>query len=267
MESTEPVNPYAPPSTELDLAPSFRQIADLQGAREGRYEFRIGEVMDEAWRLVKGMKASFWGAAAVIGVFYLVIDTLVAVGLAMFVGDNPTAFVNSFVGSFRRSFVTVLMTPLTMGLQMMCVRRALGAPVSFSTAFSYLHRGRTAILGVGLVSLLTTIGTALLILPGIYLFVGYQLTTILICDQEMKVWRAMETSRRAIHHKWWQFLLVIMVAFLLLWVSALPLLIPLIWALPWYLMVYAVLYRRIFFAGPPPEIPEPYVSPPGPPPV
>ena len=45
------------------------------------------------------------------------------------------------------------------------------------------------------------------------------------------------------------------------------LIIPLIWTLPWMCTVYGVLYRRIFFAGPPPEMPAPYVSPPGPPPV
>ena len=35
--------------------------------------------MDEAWGLVKGMKASFWGAAIVIGLIYLVVDALTGV--------------------------------------------------------------------------------------------------------------------------------------------------------------------------------------------
>jgi hypothetical protein len=262
MEPTAPVNPYAPPRAELEVAPTFGRTASLENAVEGRYDFRVGEVMDEAWTLVKGMKASFWGAAVVIGIIYLIVDTVGSVVLAMIVGENP----NTLVKSVHSAIVGVVMTPLTMGLEMMCVRRALGAPISFSTAFSYFSRSGPAILGALLVVFLTYLGFALLIIPGIYLGIGYQLSTQLICDQELPAWRAMETSRRAIHHKWWSVLGLMLVVGLLTAISALLLLIPLIWTLPWAMMTSGVLYRRIFFAAaPPPDMPAPYVSPAGPP--
>ena len=255
MEPTAPNNPYAPPSAELDVAKSSTQTANLENAVEGRYDFRVGEVMDEAWALVKGMKASFWGAAVVIGIIYMVVAMVCGVIFGLVFGATDNAAVKQLLNQV----VAVLMTPFTMGLQMMCVRRALGAPISFSTAFSYFPRTGTALVGAFLVLVMSCLGTALLIIPGIYLAVAYELTTQLICDQELSAWRAMETSSRAIHHKWWSVFGLMLVVGLMTGISALLLLIPLIWTIPWAMMTSAVLYRKIFFsAGPPPDMPAPY---------
>ena len=257
MEPTQPVNPYAAPSAELDIARPFIQTANLENAVEGRYDFRVGEVMDEAWTLVKGMKASFWGAAIVIGIIYLVFSTVCAIIFGLVVGGQP----NALVKQLFNQIVAVLMTPFTMGLQMMCVRRALGFPISFSTAFSYFSRTGTALAGALLVLAMSCLGVGLLIIPGIYLGVAYQLTTQLICDQELSAWRAMETSRRAIHHKWWSVFGLTLVVGLMTGISAFFLLIPLIWTIPWAMMTSAVLYRKIFFsAGPTPDLPAPYAA-------
>ena len=43
---------------------------------------------------------------------------------------------------FYNTVVAVLMTPFTMGLQMMCVRRALGAPGRFPYGVQLLSQGR-----------------------------------------------------------------------------------------------------------------------------
>ena len=58
----------------------------------------------------------------------------------------------------------------------------------------------------------------------------------------------METSRRAITHRWWSVLGLGLLVGLLMGVSALGLLIPLIWTFPWAMMTTAVLYKRIFYA-------------------
>ena len=73
------MNPYEPPRAELDVAPATGVLApSLQDAIAGRYDFNVGDVMDEAWRLVKGMKATFWGAAIVVGLIYLVFNAVAA---------------------------------------------------------------------------------------------------------------------------------------------------------------------------------------------
>ena len=263
MAPDEPVNPYAPPSAELDIARPPMQTGSLENAIQGRYDFTVGDVMDEAWALVKGMKASFWGAAIVLGLISWVVDTIGNLAFAAVLGKE-----NAIATAVASVILRAMMTPLWMGLYMMCVRRALGAPISFSTAFAYFNRSGVVITGALLVTLLTYLGIAALIIPGIYLGVGYSLWLQLACDQELPAWQAMETSRKAIHHKWWSVFGLTLLVGLLTGISALLLFIPLIWTLPWFFMVYGVLYRRIFFAGPPPGTTPPApVMPAGPPPA
>src|SRR5438477_11443919 len=109
MEPTDRVNPYEAPRAELDAAPASGPQANLADAVAGRYSFTVGEVMDEAWRLVKGMKGTFWGAGIVVGLIFLAFNALCGVVLAAVVRTtNPIAnfVLNGLVGA--------LMTPLLM---------------------------------------------------------------------------------------------------------------------------------------------------------
>jgi hypothetical protein len=248
MTTIEPPNPYAPPRAELDVpAPEpARTPANLEAALAGRFDFTIGEVMDEAWHHVKGMKASFWGAAIVFTLINVAVNRVSNRIFGMFV-DKPHLVVQMFF----RSVIGALMAPVSVGMTMMCVRRALGAPISFATAFRYYGKS-LPVLGCALVTVvLTWAGLFALVLPGVYLYVAYFFAIPLICDQGLSPWKALETSRRAVTHKWFSvFGLTLLVAVLTL-VSALGLLIPLIWTFPWMAMTTAVLYRRIFYASPP----------------
>jgi hypothetical protein len=249
MGTSDAPNPYEAPRAELDPAPPTGPLAaSLRDAIAGRYDFTVSDVMDEAWRLVRGMKASFWGAAVVIGLIYLVVH-----GVASFILTRLShGFRHAIATQVTNGVVGLLMTPFTMGLHMMCVRRALGAPVSFGTAFSYFPRAGTALVGAAGVLILSYLGILALVVPGIYLMIAYSLTIQLICDRELPAWDAMETSRRAIKHKWWSVFGLGLLVGLMTVASALGLLIPLIWTIPWAMMTTAVLYKRIFYAAAPP---------------
>ena len=248
MVTIEPTNPYAPPQAALDLEPRVGMAANLEAAVEGRYDFTVGEVMDEAWRLVKGMKASFWGAAVIVVLIDVLFDAICGVVFGFFRTTPP----NAIVKQVFRAIVGALATPLTMGMTMMCVRRALGAPISFGTAFSYYAKSLPALGCALLVLLLTAAGLFALVLPGLYLSVAYSFAIQLVCDQGLSPWQAMEISRRAVKHRWWSVLGLGLLVGLLTAVSALGLLIPLIWTIPWAMMTIGVLYRRIFYAPPAP---------------
>jgi len=239
----EPVNPYQAPRPELIPEPAGLS-ASLEDAIAGRYDFDIGDVMEDAWALVKGMKASFWGAWIVIALIWGVVDVIVGT----VVGQLLTGTAATVVNQAFSSVVTILMTPFTVGLQMMCVRRALGMPISFGTAFSYVNRGGPAIVAALLVTLFCYLGLAFLIIPGVYLFVAYFFATQLVVDQDLGAWRAMEISRKAVTRRWWRVFGLIIVVGLLTALSALLLLIPLIWTFPWAMMVAGVLYRQMFYA-------------------
>jgi len=241
----EPRNPYQPPNAELDVAlPTTALPANIEGAIAGHYDFTIGEVLDESWKLIKGIKASFWGAAIVVGLIFLAVEVIVGMLLVAVMGDQPSQIVSAVVNGL----VGALLAPFTMGIYMMFVRRALGQPASFATVFSYFSKYGTAVVAGLLVAVFTYLGLALLIIPGIYLAVSYQLTFQLVADQNLSPSEAMRTSRKAIGHKWWRVFGLGLVVALLTGGSAFMLLIPLIWTVPWMMMTTGVLYRRIFYA-------------------
>jgi hypothetical protein len=240
--TTDPRNPFEPPRAALEGPAPIGAAGSLEDAVAGRYDFTIGEVMSEAWGLVKGFKGSFWGAGFIIyGV--LLVATLVWGGISVAVfGREHGQVINAVVNGLISAF----MTPLYVGIIAMAVRRAAGLPVSFSMAFAYLGKAPVMI-GAGLLTtLLTYVGFALLVIPGIYLVIAYGMTLPLLAFNNIGIWKAMETSRKTIGHKWWRvFGLYFCVGFLVI-LSALPLGIPLIWTLPWTMMVIGVLYRRMF---------------------
>jgi uncharacterized membrane protein len=85
-----------------------------------------------------------------------------------------------------------------------------------------------------------------LILPGIYLTVGYAMTVPLIVDRKMSPWQAMEASRKAIHGEWWKIFGLFLVVGLIFMVSALPLGLGFIWTWPMFVVLGGLVYRALF---------------------
>ncbi|HEX2657646.1 MAG TPA: hypothetical protein VHU40_05215 [Polyangia bacterium] len=244
MTTTDQMNPYQAPKADLDVVAPAVAGGSLQDALVGRYDFQIGEVMSEAWRLTKGFKASFWGAAVLI--YLVALIPLMLVGALMGTVAGAGGKPNLLVQIVLNLVMATLIAPLTMGMFMMAIKRAAGMPVTFSVAFSYFKKAPVAILAGLLVTLLTYVGLALLVLPGIYLGLAYAMTMPLIADRDLPAWQAMETSRKSLTHKWFRIFGLYLLVGLLVGLSALPLGIPLIWTVPWATLVIGVLYRRIF---------------------
>jgi hypothetical protein len=248
--ANDPLNPFEAPKAALDVAAPGAVAGSLEDAVAGRYDFTVGEVMSEAWGLVKGFKASFWGAALLMyGI--LLVATLVWGGISASLFGKQSRIV---AGIFN-GLIGALMWPFFIGIVAMAVRRAARLPVSFSMAFAYLNKAPVVVAAGLLTTLLTYLGFALLIIPGIYLSVAYAMTMPLLAFHELGAWKAMETSRKAITHKWFQVCGLYLLVGVLTGLSALPLGIPLIWTAPWAILVMGVLYRRIF--GAPAAAPTP----------
>ncbi|MEN8132906.1 MAG: hypothetical protein ABFS45_22555, partial [Pseudomonadota bacterium] len=105
-----------------------------------------------------------------------------------------------------------------------------------------------AILGV-LTTLLTYIGFLLLILPGIYLAIAYLLATPLLVEKQLTPWQAMENSRKAITRHWFKVFLLLLATALIMFISAIPLGLGLIWTYPMAINILGILYREIFGVG------------------
>jgi len=241
--TSDPINPYRPPQAESD---HFDGPAGAQGSLEqalaGNYDFEIGEVMSEAWELTKGFKATFWGGALI--VYGVVIAVVLVSGFltqAVF-GAKP----HFLISMGTNALGTLLTSPLTLGLIMLTVKRAAGTAVTFEVVFGYLNKAVPAIVVSFLTLILTYLGLALLLIPGIYLSVAYGMAKPLLADRGLAPWQSMEVSRKALTHKWFKIFGLYLVVGVLVFLSALFFGVGLIWTAPWSMLVLGVLYRRIF---------------------
>ena len=75
-------------------------------------------------------------------------------------------------------------------------------------------------------------GVLFLVLPGIYLLVGYMFALLVAIFGGMDFWQALEYSRKIIHVKWWRFLFLLLLLGVLNTIGALFLLIGLFLTIP-----------------------------------
>ncbi len=211
----------------------------------GGVDFTIAELIKEAWQKNKGAKASLWGG---IIVMYLIAFTVsfggMAASQAFYKGSDPTLLVG--VNSALQIVSSWLSMLMTGGLMLIGVRRALEQRVSWKMVFAGFSKAASMTMAIILQSVLVVIGFILLVLPGIYLSVGYALTLPLILDKGMGPWEALEASRKAIHKKWWSVFGLYLVMLLIFILAAIPLGLGLIWVVPMYFVLIGVLYARLF---------------------
>jgi uncharacterized membrane protein len=235
--TSNPYNPYQAPAADLNArSPDPGPSGTIEDALAGRYDFAIGDVLYEAWKLTPGMKGTFWRGAVPLYLAYL----LAAVVGGVLYKNAPVMRVlfNLFLGAVA--------PVLFLGLVAMGVRRAAGLGIAFATAFCGLRKALPAFIAGLLTTLLTYVGLALLLLPGIYLAIAYCMTFPLIADRDFAPWQALETSRQVVSKHWFKYCGLLGMMGLLVGVSAVPLGIGLIWTVPWAANVLGVAYRRTF---------------------
>jgi hypothetical protein len=91
-----------------------------------------------------------------------------------------------------------------------------------------------------------SVGFVLLILPGIYILVGYLFTSWLIIDRKLDFWPAMELSRKTIHQHWFEVFGFFLILCLINFAGLLFLGLGMLVTVPWTLCTLTVAYRDIF---------------------
>lgn len=218
-------------------------IEVVEGDQRIDTDFTVGDTIKEAWQKTKGAKGAVWGG---ILVMYLIIFGISFAGF--WVSGQSDTYTGVVINSGLQLMTSWLSMLFTGGLMLIGVRRALEQRVSWKMVFAAFSGKK--ILSVSIATflqlLLIVIGFLLLVLPGIYLTVGYALTLPLILDKGLGPWEALETSRKAIHKKWWTVLGMYLVMMLLYMVAIVPLGLGLIWAVPMFMVLVGVLYSRLF---------------------
>ncbi len=214
---------------------------------EPRTDFTMGEALNEAWQYTKGAKGSIWAA---VGMMYLVM-LILGLGLAFMqaaLGVDPASAVGIWAEIGVQSLVGAISTLFTAGLMYIGVRRAAEKNFSWNMVFVGFPMALKLLIASILMTLLVISGFVLLVLPGIYLAIGYTMALPLMIDRQLDPWQAMEASRKAIHKVWWKVSGLFFVMGLIYLVSAIPLGIGLIWAAPMSVILVGVVYRYLFGA-------------------
>ncbi len=257
-KSSTPEDP--PPVVDtLQLKPQNASVSATEGSTEIRMaaavvspkggqpkpDFTVGEALTEAWQRTKGAKGTVWGA---MGVMYLVMLVLGfgLVYLQMSSGLSPESTGGVWLGIGIDALTSAVSTLFTAGLMYIGVCLAAEKSCSWKTIIEGFPVAVQLLVATILMSLLIVSGLILLILPGIYLAVGYTLTLPLMLDRRLGPWEAMEKSRKAIHKVWWKVFGLFFVMGLITAVSAIPLGIGLIWTLPMNVVLCGVVYRYLF---------------------
>jgi hypothetical protein len=146
--------------------------------------FDVMSCYERSWTL---LKANFWqfvGASLVMFLIY---------GLLFLIQGRTHGVISFFLGG-----------PLGGGFYYFYLRKVRGEPATIGDLFAGFSRAFVQLLLAGLVvTILVGLGLVCLILPGIYLAVGYSFAYLRATDRQIAFWDAMEASRKTVTHHWW----------------------------------------------------------------
>jgi hypothetical protein len=233
-------SPHDQPSGNLDDGGQ----GSIETALAGQYDFDIGDMLTEAWEKTDGVKLDFNIALSIYGVVYLLFVVAVPYALSGFTLEF------SEVANITGTFLNLAFCyPIMAGIMMMGVNRATGRPVDYSAAWQFFAKTLPIFVLMLAMMVMLMLGFILLVIPGIYLSVGYMFALLLVLEKNMTTWEALETSRKAVTHHWFKIFFAVFAMSLIMVVSALPLGIGLFWTLPMFYIFNGLLYKRIFGLG------------------
>ena len=228
----------------MDVETATAGQGSLERGMAGDYELELGALAREAWGRVSGNKALVWKAM----LFYFAVVFLLSIVFGLFAGAPPdpqTVQPPSAMQQIGNVVITLVMLPMAAGLCFFGTAIALGHKPVPKSLFSWYDNTLKLVLTYLLMSVLVFVGFLLLVLPGIYLLVSYQLAMPLAVDKKLGPWQALEASRKVIGHNWFKVLGFDIGAIVVTTVSTVLLGIPFIWTVPALLIAYGILYRTL----------------------
>lgn len=221
------------------------QYGSLERGMAGDYQFTIGDTLSEAWQKVSGNKMPAFMAFLIY--FGVMIGVGVATGLIALlfkaVGGDAGEVFGALLG---QTLQTVVAVPLGVGILMLGVRMAIGAPAEAGSILGYYDRIVPLLLTTLLLYVMLIVGFLLFVIPGIYLSVAYMFALPLVVDKGLSPWQALEASRKAITHRWFSMFGLFLIIGLVYMLGALCLMVGLIWAMPLGMIAMGIVYRNIF---------------------
>ena len=142
--------------------------------------------------------------------------------------------------------LSLLLSPLACGIGLLGIRKSAGLEIDYNMIVEPYRCFLPLLMLATLVSLITLMGFALLILPGIYFALSYSFAPYLLMAKNMGIWESMETSRKAVTKNFWRFFWLSLILAIVNIVGAMLLLIPLFWLIPISVIAFGEVYNHTF---------------------
>jgi hypothetical protein len=189
------------------------------------YHIRPGYYLKAGWELFKQNAAGFIGFSVVALILIFALSSKAGLGQVLAYIIGPPLWAGFLIVAMK-----LLLNQLTQ-------------VNDFTSGFKFVL---PLVLYSVVSSVFVSVGLVLLIVPGLYLFVGYIFTSWLIVDRGLDFWQAMELSRKTVHKHFFEmfgfFLLLCLVNFGGLLLLGLGLLV----SVPWTLCALTVAYKDVF---------------------
>ncbi|WP_457568551.1 hypothetical protein [Desulfurobacterium sp.] len=152
----------------------------------------------------------------------------------------------SLVGEVIDFLFSILISGGFVYAMMKVVREGQAEIIDLFIMFEDMNLGTNYLIMSVIQSIILMIAFMLLVIPGIYLSVGYIFAPYLLIDRRLSPWEALETSRKTVHKRWFQYFLFTLTILLINVLGALMLLIGLIVTIPLSIVAFIKLYEQTF---------------------
>lgn len=159
--------------------------------------------------------------------------------MGKFIGYTALYFVITTFSGFVPFAPVFLTGPLTAGYFIVARHINKNEPYDFGTFWKGFDFFVPLMLFTLISTILGTLGLIALIVPGIYLFVGWIFAIPFIVFGSMEFWDAMELSRRLVTKKWWNIFGFLILLFLINVAGALVFFVGLLFTVP---ITYCAMY-------------------------
>jgi hypothetical protein len=208
---------------------------EIRNAMNGDHSFSASDIIHEGFQASKGFKGTVWVAIGIIAAISIVVGII-----------SGQLGVNQLVELLTDTIGAMIIQPMNAGLMMLGVIYTSGQAVKPQQVLDYYERALKIVLLQLLIVLGFLLGLVLLVLPGIYLLVGWSLAKALLLKYDFGIREAMRISLKTVSRQWFRFFgLYIFMTFILI-LSAIPLAIGLIWTIPMAICAYGRLFNTIF---------------------
>ncbi|WMC12153.1 hypothetical protein PU634_07260 [Oceanimonas pelagia] len=223
------------------------EFARLQQSLQRGFLLKPRAVFQEGWERIQGAKLTLLLAAIGVAGSWLVLNQL----LLAVTGDGESGDWNA---SLLGLLISMIMAPMSGGLDMMGIHRAVSRPIRPSQIFDYFRyvlplAVASLIMGF-MTSLFLPLGmsiglpAALSMLPTLVVSVALMFVFPLILEKGLSPFQAILISLRLFARQWLNLIAIHLLLALLFMAAVLTFGIGLIWVAPLYMVVKGIIYRE-----------------------